>query len=233
MRCSEIQQKLDLLGTHELTSSVRAQIEIHLHSCTECRQTLATIQQFEALLASTPAPPVPKGFAVRVVARAKERRAKERRATVPRATVPCSEPRLLVVLQSAWRRLELSTVTAVALAAGLMLGLFLGHETWQTMTGRAMTERAMTERAMTGRAMTGRAMAGKSVNGPAVDGSAVDGSAVNGQSAVGQSVLAQRAAPATQSSALLLVASGFDLSGEPRGDSLADAFLQLTSDRVY
>jgi anti-sigma factor RsiW len=218
MRCSEIQQKLDLLGTHELTSSMRAQIEIHLHSCTECRQTLATIQQFEALLTSTPAPPVPKGFAVRVVARAKERRAKERRATVPRATVPCSEPRLLVVLQSAWKRLELSTVTAVALAAGLMLGLFLGHETWQTMTERAMTERAM----------TGRTMAGKSVNGPAVDGSAV-----NGQSAVGQSVLAQRAAPATQSSALLLVASGFDLSGEPRGDSLADAFLQLTSDRVY
>ena len=167
MRCHEFQQKLGLLGTHELAPSVRERIEVHLKSCPECRKALARIQQLEDLLTAAPAPPVPDGFALRVVARAKERQ----------ATVTRSEPRPLVPLRSAWRRLEFSVGTAVALAAGLMLGLFLGHETWRTTTG-------------------------------------------------------QPSAPAAQTSDLLLVASGFDLLGEPRGDSLAEAFYQLTSDHV-
>lgn len=162
MRCSEVQQKLDLYATKELTHAVRERIEAHLESCDRCREALARVRRFEDLLTAAPAPPVPDGFAARVVAQAKERQ----------AIVARSEP---VPPVPFWKRFEFSAGTAAALAAGLMIGVFLGHETWQTAAQHSP-------------------------------------------------------APSTQPGDVL-VASGFDLLGESRGDSLAEAYLQLTSER--
>jgi anti-sigma factor RsiW len=165
MRCSDVQQKLDLFVTQELAHAVRERIEAHLESCDECREALARVRRFEDLLTSAPAPPVPDGFAARVVAQAKERQ----------AIAVHSESMPRVPVWSVWKRFEFSPGAAAALAAGLMVGVFLGHETWQT-----------------------------AVQHPP--------------------------APSTQSADVLL-ASGFDLVGGSRGDSLAEAYLQLTSDR--
>lgn len=165
MRCSEVQQRLDLYATKELTHAVRERIEAHLESCDQCREALARVRRFENLLTAASAPPVPDGFAARVVARAKERQ----------AIVADTEPIPRVLLWSAWKRFEFSAGTAAALAAGLMLGVFLGHETWQTAAQHPP-------------------------------------------------------APSTQSGDVL-VASGFDLLADSRGDSLTEAYLQLTSER--
>lgn len=121
MRCSEVQQKLDLFATQELAPSVRERIEGHLESCEDCRKALAKLRRFEDLLTASPAPPVPDGFSARVVARAKERQ----------AIVTRSDRMPRVSLRSRWKRLEFSAGTAAALATGLIVGLFMGHETWK------------------------------------------------------------------------------------------------------
>lgn len=121
MRCSEVQQKLDLFATGELAHSVRERIEDHSESCAECRKALAKFRRFEDLLTASPAPPVPHGFAARVVAQAEERQAiVTRSGCVSR-----------VSLRSRWKRFEFSAGTAAALLAGLVIGVFIGHETWR------------------------------------------------------------------------------------------------------
>jgi anti-sigma factor RsiW len=121
MRCSQVQQKLDPLTTQELTSSERERIEAHLQSCAGCHDALARLRRLEKLLAASPAPPVPEGFAAQVVARAKEQQAAvPRRAPRPRFARP------------ARNRIRFAAATAAALTAGLMLGLFMGRETWRS-----------------------------------------------------------------------------------------------------
>jgi anti-sigma factor RsiW len=121
MRCSEVQQKLDLFATGELESSMRERIEDHLESCAECRESLVKLRRFEDLVSATPAPPVPHGFADRVVAQARERQAiVTRSGRTPRVSSP-----------SEWKRFESSAGTAAALVAGLVMGIFMGHQTWQ------------------------------------------------------------------------------------------------------
>jgi len=121
MRCSEVKQKLDLLATRDLAQSERERIEDHLKSCADCRAALARVRRFEELLTVSPAPPVPDGFAARVVAQAKERQAIATRS----GRIPW------VSLRSRWKRFEFSVGTAIALAAGLVIGVFMGHETWR------------------------------------------------------------------------------------------------------
>ena len=121
MRCNKVQQKLDLFDTQELAPSAREKIEAHLKSCAQCRQALAKVRRLEGLLTAAPTPPVPGGFAARVVTRAKQRQ----------AIVARSEPRPRVSLRSRWRRFEFSAGTAAALAAGLLIGVVMGQQTWQ------------------------------------------------------------------------------------------------------
>lgn len=129
MRCSNVQQKLDLFATGELAPSVRERIEEHLESCAECRKGLARLRRFEDLVTASPAPPVPDGFAARVVARAKERQ-----AIVTRSGRTSRLP-----LQSRWKRVEFSAGTAVALVVGLLIGVFMGHGTWRPGGGQSPT----------------------------------------------------------------------------------------------
>jgi len=129
MRCSEVQQRLDLHATKELTHAVHQRIEAHLESCDQCREALARLRRFENLLTAAPAPPVPDGFAARVVAQAKERQ----------AIVARSESMPRVRLWSVWKRFEFSAGTAAALAAGLIVGVFMGHETWRPVRQQGLT----------------------------------------------------------------------------------------------
>jgi anti-sigma factor RsiW len=121
MRCGEVQQRLDLYATKELPHAVRERIDAHLEACDQCREALAKLRRFEDLLSATPAPPVPDGFAARVVAQAKERQAR-----VP-AGPRSPRGRSGVV----WQRIRVSVGTAIALATGLLIGVFMGHETWR------------------------------------------------------------------------------------------------------
>lgn len=129
MRCREVQQKLGSLGTREIASSVRERIEGHVRSCAECREAQARLRRFEDLLTAAPAPPVPEGFAARVVARAKEQQ----------VDVARSKPVRHLSLRAAWTRFELAAGTAAALAAGVSFGVFLGYQTWQSAAQHSST----------------------------------------------------------------------------------------------
>ena len=121
MRCRAVQEKLNLYAAGELLPSVGAQIESHLQACPTCRKELAKLRQLETLLRAVTTPPVPEGFAVRVLAQAKERALA---AVAPR---PLARRGALL----SWERLGRWMGATTALAAGLMLGVFMGHATWQ------------------------------------------------------------------------------------------------------
>ena len=122
MRCRRIQEQLDAYladGEHGLPAPDREQVENHLRTCKECRRELSRLRSLHRLLAETAVPPLPEGFAGRVVARAKTRQA-----------APVWSQR------GAWQRLRLAAGSAAALAAGLALGAFLGNDVWQDVAGR-------------------------------------------------------------------------------------------------
>jgi putative zinc finger protein len=121
MRCREVQHKLDLFVTQELTSSERERVAAHLGNCAECREALARLRRLEDVLAATPVPPVPEGFAARVVARAAEQQA-----------VPTRQPAQPRLARSPRNRFRFTAATAAAMASGLLLGLFMGYETWRS-----------------------------------------------------------------------------------------------------
>ena len=118
MGCREVQQKIDLFARQEVTPSERKRIETHLASCDTCRQSLKRLRDLEDVLAVLPTPPVPEGFADRVVAMAGQQAAPERSTEE--------------LGSSAANRMRLAAGTLAALAAGLLIGLFMGHETWRS-----------------------------------------------------------------------------------------------------
>lgn len=123
MGCREVQQKLDLLVRQEVTASERELIEAHLQSCDDCRQSLQRLRELEQVLAVVPVPRVPDGFAARVVAMAEQQHATPRRGTRPSG--------------SSAHRIRLTAATIAALAGGLLIGLFMGHETWRSGSQRS------------------------------------------------------------------------------------------------
>lgn len=124
MRCGDAQSKLDRFVAHELTSAERAQVGAHLESCAACRRALAKFRRLQGILADAPAPPIPGGFADRVVARARTQQAAAARSK--------RGPRFE---QSAWKTIHFSAARAATLAAGLLLGLLMGRDTWRASAG--------------------------------------------------------------------------------------------------
>lgn len=121
MRCDEVSQNLDLLIRQELAPPVRERIEGHLRGCGRCREELARLRRLEELLAADAYPPVPVGFAARVVARARREVPSDAAVAVPRT--------------AGWRiaqRMRMAAGAAAALAGGLLLGGYLGTQTWNT-----------------------------------------------------------------------------------------------------
>ncbi len=111
MRCEQVRQKLDAYAANELAVGAREQVENHLAACDACRQALARQRELAALLRGVPAPPVPEGFAARLMAAASER--------------PAAAP------ASRWRwwnsvpvpmRLAAAAVLAISLSLGALMG---------------------------------------------------------------------------------------------------------------
>jgi len=130
MRCDEVRQNLDLLVRQELTPSVREKIEIHLSGCERCREELARLRRFEELLALAPSPAVPEGFVERVVERVS-------REAVPGYADVFARRR---VGERLGRRVRIAAGTAASLAGGLLLGSYLGTQTWERVPPAAVEQ---------------------------------------------------------------------------------------------
>jgi anti-sigma factor RsiW len=118
MRCEEVQQQLREFSTGKLPMDVRQTVQAHLSECAACRAALARVDLLAGALSSAQTPPIPPGFASRVMARARQRQANE-----------------LVAVWSPlrwWTRT--STPMHVAVAAMLVIGLIIGFVMGWTAT---------------------------------------------------------------------------------------------------
>ncbi|MBN1855245.1 MAG: zf-HC2 domain-containing protein [Pirellulales bacterium] len=122
MRCDQAQVFMDRYLSENLSAHERESFEVHLRHCRDCQQQLASLRRLVGALENVPAPPVPRDFADRVLARARQE---------------IQGPPHFVAARSAlsrwWERRSVSglTNTIGAIAAGLLLGLALGQQTWR------------------------------------------------------------------------------------------------------
>ena len=130
MRCYEIRRSLERFVRREVAPSVRKRIEGHLSGCESCRNELARLRKLDALLATAPLPGVPDGFAARVVERA-------RRAAVPSSAYVSARRSSHETLG---RRARIAAGWAGALTVGLLLGGYLGIQTWETAAPSALQQ---------------------------------------------------------------------------------------------
>lgn len=124
MHCDSVRKKLDRFVRQEVAPRLRASIEGHLSECPDCRAYLARQERLAALLEDTPKPPIlPEGFGNRLMAAARQRQASRplpglwRRISRQWASVPFSE----------------HAARAAVLAAGLLVGVLMGQQTWQSV----------------------------------------------------------------------------------------------------
>ncbi len=123
MRCKAVLAKLDRLNRQELAPRMRERVEAHLSGCADCRRHAAGQERLATLLTSLPQPPaVPEGFGDRLMAAARRRPGRQ--------SVPGSLGRLrwLSPPVSIGRKVA----QAMTLAAGLLIGVFMGHQTWRS-----------------------------------------------------------------------------------------------------
>jgi anti-sigma factor RsiW len=120
MRCNQAKTLMDRYVNEGLPLHERESFETHLRVCPDCQGQLESLQGLLAVLQSDPSPPVPQGFVGRVMARAE-------RETI----VALSKPESSMASRSVWKRLGSSAGITSALAAGLIVGLFMGYETWR------------------------------------------------------------------------------------------------------
>jgi hypothetical protein len=77
--------------------------------------------RLESLLLACEIPPVPQGFAERVLARVES----------PRVALPPTEALRTRKGSTSWRRASTMLGMAGMSAAGLLIGMLLGHQTWR------------------------------------------------------------------------------------------------------
>jgi anti-sigma factor RsiW len=117
MRCEDVTTRLDSYASGELQPTLAAKVAAHLDSCESCRQSLGRLKQLAAVLGQTSAPPVPDGFAARLMAKARSRR--------------------VAVTSAGWNPLRwwrlvpapMHAAAAAVLVIGLAVGLLMGWKT--------------------------------------------------------------------------------------------------------
>ncbi|HBO45540.1 MAG TPA: hypothetical protein DD670_16740 [Planctomycetaceae bacterium] len=119
MRCHDVRKQLDLFVRQDVTPGVADRIEAHLADCPACREARNRLVRLALLLESVAAPPVPEGFAARVVMRAQRLQ--------PTFAASARRP-----AGNLGRRLRHASAIATALAIGVLLGGFLGQGVWST-----------------------------------------------------------------------------------------------------
>jgi len=127
MRCEKVQSRLPAYSSGELPTDVREAVQTHLGRCAACQAALTRVDALAAILASAQTPPVPGGFAARVMAAARRRQATE-------AFVGWNPLR--------WWRLTstpLRAAAAAVLVVGLTVGMVMG---WTSMPSPAQAPAA-------------------------------------------------------------------------------------------
>ena len=115
MRCEDVKTKLDAYLAGELPPRISEDIDGHLANCPPCREARARLRQLAETLWQLRTPPVPDGFAERVMMAARERQ------TVRPAIVVSWNP-------LAWRlSAPMWAAAAAVLVVGLGLGIFMGR----------------------------------------------------------------------------------------------------------
>ena len=118
MRCEEVQSRLPAYSSGELPTGVREVVQTHLGGCAACQAAMAHIDALAAVLAGAQTPPVPAGFAARVMVRARSHRS----AAVSAGWNPLRWWRL----GSAPMRAAAAAVLLVGLGAGLLMDRMSG-----------------------------------------------------------------------------------------------------------
>jgi anti-sigma factor RsiW len=125
MKCQTVRTKLDVYITQGLAMPVREAVAAHLRTCSQCRQELVGLEQLAALLKRDVAiPPVPEGLSHRVMAAAQQRLS----ARQSPETVPWNIRRWWFSFSFPMR-----VAGPAALAAGLLMGILMGRQTWQSI----------------------------------------------------------------------------------------------------
>ncbi len=114
MHCEDVLKQLKAFSSGQLPAGVRQAVQVHLTECGACRAALGRIDPVAASLARVQTPPVPLGFAARVMAVAQRRRQAE--------PIPTWNLLRWWRLTSASMHLAAAAVLAVGLTAGLMMG---------------------------------------------------------------------------------------------------------------
>jgi anti-sigma factor RsiW len=118
MRCEEVQQQLRGFSTGELPMDVRQTVQAHLSECAACCAELAKVDALAGFLTGAQAPPVPSGFASRVLSKARQRQE--------------ANPAAWNLMR--WWRVTSAPMHAAAAAVlviGLGTGALISWNTWQ------------------------------------------------------------------------------------------------------
>jgi anti-sigma factor RsiW len=110
MHCENVQRQLNHFAAGDLPVADRHAVQAHLAECAACRAKLAELDALAGVVASTPTPSIPSGFAFRVMAAARQRQQAQ----------PIAAWNLL-----RWWRLTSAPMHAAA-AAVLIIGLTIG-----------------------------------------------------------------------------------------------------------
>lgn len=125
MHCREVDHKLEAFAGGELPQRERTAVQQHLDSCRECREELEGVRQLQEVMRRKSIPPVPEGFAERVMARAREQ--KEAAGRESKILRPFDS---LLQRPGPWR-----AAVAAAFLVGLGFGLLMGFGTRSDATG--------------------------------------------------------------------------------------------------
>jgi anti-sigma factor RsiW len=124
MYCEKVRLKIDAYLSGTLSPRDRFSIEEHLKACDGCQRTVESTRRLVILGQTSPAPPVPEGFAPRLQMLARQRIAHPTLAT-PNWSL------------AAWLRtvsIPMRAAAAVVLVIGLTTGVLMGRNTWQAPT---------------------------------------------------------------------------------------------------